>query len=108
MPTEKMDSSKILGTFTFKPMDDVAWYVSPQSSPFSKKTREDRDVFPALRNLDEMDPFLSTPSRRFQSVWKSSKIVIVFFFLFSLSTCLTSVLSLLKKTSEDRDVFPAL
>ena len=27
MPTEKMDSSKILGTFTFKPMDDVAWYV---------------------------------------------------------------------------------
>ena len=27
MPMEKMDSAKILGTFTFKPMDDVAWYV---------------------------------------------------------------------------------
>ena len=27
MPTEKMDSAKILGTFTFKPLDDVAWYV---------------------------------------------------------------------------------
>ena len=25
MPTEKMDSAKILGKFTFKPLDDVAW-----------------------------------------------------------------------------------
>ena len=39
MPTEKMDSSKILGTFTFKPMDDVAWYVSSPRPPFSRVVR---------------------------------------------------------------------
>ena len=65
MPMEKMDSAKILGTFTFKPLDDVAWYGGKSLSKHTRIFFSFRKRSHSLQDLHMCDrvTFLSFVSR---------------------------------------------